>query len=70
MNDIPAAKSPIEHHREVLAIAQHQLALACARSLCEPYDEKWPDVIGRLRNWVQRLENEEERFSGIARFVH
>jgi hypothetical protein len=56
MDYLPRIKTPGEHHRDMLAIARQHVALACARSLCEPEDEKWPDVITRLVDWMQRLQ--------------
>jgi hypothetical protein len=47
------------HQREVIIIAQQQLALACARSLCEPENEKWAGVITRLSGWLARLQRRD-----------
>lgn len=44
-----------DHRRQVAGIAQQQLALACARSLVEPEDDAWPEVISKLSLWVDRL---------------
>ncbi|MBV9758257.1 MAG: hypothetical protein JO047_14495 [Alphaproteobacteria bacterium] len=59
-NYIPRAKTPAEHQQDMLAIAQQQFALACARSLCEPDNQKWSEVIVRLGNWLNRLEHDRE----------
>ena len=59
-NYTPRSKTPAEHHQDMLAIAQQQFALACARSLCEPENQKWPQVISRLGYWLNRLERENE----------
>lgn len=55
----PRVKTPVEHQRDVLAIAQQQLALACARSMTEPENGKWSEVIARLVDWLHRLERDE-----------
>lgn len=55
----PRIKTPGEHHRDMLAIARQHVALACARSLCEPDDQRWPDVITRLVDWMQRLQRDD-----------
>lgn len=60
-DNLPRAKTPLDHHRDMLAIAQQHLALACARSLCEPDNEKWPNVILRLVDWLRRLEDGDAR---------
>lgn len=59
MDHQPRVKTPVEHHQDMLAIARQHVALACARSLCEPDDEKWPDVITRLVDWLQRLQQQD-----------
>ena len=64
MDHLPRIKTPGEHHRDMLAIARQQVALACARSLCEPDDQRWPDVISRLVDWMQRLQRENPRSLG------
>jgi hypothetical protein len=58
-NYIPRSKTPAEHHQDVLAIAQQQFALACARCLSEPDNQKWPEVISRLGSWLNRLERDD-----------
>lgn len=63
MDNLPRVKTPHEHHREFVAVAQQQLALACAQSLCDPDEHKWPGVITRLSDWVQRLQSDERKFS-------
>lgn len=55
----PRVKTPAEHHRDMLAIAQQHFALACARSLSEPENLRWPQVISRLGYWVNRLEHDD-----------
>ena len=64
MDNQPRIKTPGEHHRDMLAIARQHVALACARSLCEPDDQKWPNVITRLVDWMQRLQREDPRLLG------
>ena len=59
-------KTPFDHHRDVLAIARLQLARARDCSVDEPENEKWPDVISRLTDWLHRLQREEERFAARA----
>ena len=61
MDDARRVKTPFDHHRDVLAIARLQLARARARSLGEPDNGKWPNVISRLTDWLHRLQLEEER---------
>ncbi len=63
MDNLPRFKTPLDHQREVVAIAQQQLALACAQSLCEPDNQKWSAVISRLSDWVHRLQSDERHFS-------
>jgi len=63
MDNLPRVKSPHEHHREFVAVAQQQLALACAQSLCDPDASKWTGVITRLSDWVQRLQSDEQKYA-------
>lgn len=58
-NYIPRVKTPAEHHQDVVQIAQQHFALACARSLSEPDNKRWPQVISRLGYWLNRLEREQ-----------
>ena len=67
MNTPLRIKTPVEHHRDMLAIARQQVALACARSLCEPQDQRWADVITRLVDWLQRLQLENRRLERAER---
>lgn len=63
---LPKAKTPVEHQRDMLAIAQQQLALACARSLTEPDHDKWSTVILRLIDWLRRLEGSEAALAEVG----
>lgn len=60
METLSRFKTPREHHRDMLAIARQQVALACARSLCDPNDQRWPEVITRLTDWMRRLQRDGE----------
>lgn len=51
-------KTPVDHRRDMVAVADQLVARACAASLLEPTNEAWPSRLERLMTWRERLVEE------------